>query len=478
MNGSDRDSLPSVLLIASDTIGPRMAGSGIRYWNLARQIGAQQQVTLAIPAATKLDAPSGVTIVPYGGAGTTEEQRGTRLANLVAEHDIVVAQHLPYLYTDSAVLASRALVIDLYAPWILEKLEYSRVDPQRGEADRKDDVTILNRLLQLGDFFLCASERQRDFWLGALAAAGRIELAHAQTSPTLRSLIDIVPFGLPDQRPIRTGPGPRATIEGIDADDLVLLWSGGLWNWLDPLTAIRGIALVASENPRVKLVFMGTRSPGAQVAEMLVVDQATALAVELGVRDTHVFFNDWVDYDDRQNWLLDADATISLHTETVESRFAFRTRMLDNLWCGVPCVVTSGDVLADLVVSEGIGEVAPPGDVQAVASAIRALLDPDRARAVRANLARAASVYTWERVSQPLLTYCRAPWRLGTTRGSDSQASYLAQLERLYSETATYARGLEQVVEEKNRALSDQKPRSGRVARPDRGALFRRDRRG
>ncbi len=54
---------PSVLLIASDTIGERMAGSGIRYWNMARVIGAQQPVTLATPGPVSLAAPPGVSLV-------------------------------------------------------------------------------------------------------------------------------------------------------------------------------------------------------------------------------------------------------------------------------------------------------------------------------------------------------------------------------------------------------------------------------
>ncbi len=244
-----------------------MAGSGIRYWNLARVIGQQQPVTLAAPNAVALDPPPGVTIVSYAGAN--EDERGRALVELIREHEVVIAQHLPYLYADAELLESRFLVVDLYAPWVLEKLEYSRIDPQRGEPNRKDDVTILGRLLALGDFFICASERQRDYWLGALTVAGRIELAHVQADPTLRNLIDVVPFGLPGPLPVPTGPGPRETFAGIGRDDPIVLWNGGLWNWLDPLTAIRATGLLAAgAHPDVRLVFMGTRSPGAQVAEM------------------------------------------------------------------------------------------------------------------------------------------------------------------------------------------------------------------
>ncbi|HMM42669.1 MAG TPA: glycosyltransferase family 4 protein [Thermomicrobiales bacterium] len=466
---------PSVLLIASDTIGERMAGSGIRYWNMARVVGQQQPVTLATPSTVSLSAPHGVTLVAYGGPGTSEDERGNRLAALVAEHDVVVAQHLPYLHADPDALASRHIVVDLYAPWVLEKLEYARLDPERGEPNRRDDLTILERLLGLGDYFLCASERQRDYWLGALTVAGRLEPAYLQADPALRSLIDVVAFGLPADKPRKTGPGPRSVFPGIGDDDPLLIWNGGVWNWLDPLTAIRAVAALTGTLPELRLVFMGVRSPGAQVAKMGIVDDAIALASELGVLNRNVFFNDWAPHDERQNWLLEADAALSLHVKTVEARYAYRTRVMDILWCGLPAVVSDGDVLADLVRDEDIGELARPGDVASVAAAIERVLEPDRGHAIRSRLADVAARFTWEQVCAPLLRYCRKPWKLSPSRGGDPSAEYLARLERMYSETAQYARHLEAAVAERDMELA---ARRKRRTRPDLNSLFNRTKRG
>jgi len=441
--------VPQVLVIASDTIGERMAGSGIRYWNFARVLGAQQAVTLATPNETTLEPPPGVTCVSY--SAPTEDERGAILTRLIEEHQVVVAQHLPYLFADPDLLASRHLVLDLYAPWVLEKLEYSRIDPVRGEPNRKDDVTILSRLLSLGDYFLCASERQRDYWLGALTVAGRLELGHIQADPELRNLIEVVPFGLPGEMPVMTGDGPRESFPAIGPNDPVLIWNGGLWNWLDPLTAIRATGILASQgHENVRLVFMGTRSPGAQVAEMSMVGDAIALANELDLLDTNVFFNEWVPYDERHNWLLQADIALSLHYPTVEARFSFRTRLLDNLWCGIPTVATRGDVLADLVSQEGIGWTVAPGDAVDVAGAIKQLLDRETGQRVRSRIATVAGEYTWEMVTRPLQDYCRNPRRAAERRTDLPADVYLHDLERLYTETAQYARDLERAVELKN----------------------------
>jgi glycosyltransferase involved in cell wall biosynthesis len=443
-----------VLLIASDTIGPNMAGSGIRYWNLARVLGARQPVTLATSTAVELAAPPGVTLRSY--AGPDNDARGHALSTLIEEHDIVLAQHIPYLYTDSEILRARFLIVDLYAPWILEKLEHARIDAEVGEPNRKDDVAILNRLLSLGDAFICASERQRDFWLGALAVAGRLETAQAQRDPELRQLIDVVPFGLPSELPLRNGPGPRAQFPAIGDDARLILWNGGLWNWLDPFTAIRAMALVVERESRARLVFMGVHSPTAEIAKMRVVDDARELAAQLGLLDRIVFFNDWVPYDQRQNWLLEADLALSLHQSSLESRFAYRTRMLDNLWCTLPLVATTGDVLADLIEREQIGIAVPPADPSAVADAIVAALDPQRQTTFRENLGRIAENHAWEVVAQPLLRWCAGPLRAHSALSDNPRDDYIHGLERIYSETAEYARHLEQVIAEKERQIASQ----------------------
>ncbi|NJP07416.1 MAG: glycosyltransferase family 4 protein, partial [Chloroflexaceae bacterium] len=76
---------------------------------------------------------------------------------------------------------------------------------------------------------------------------------------------------------------------------------------------------------------------------MVMYDQTVALADELGLRDTTVFFNDhWVPYTERGRYLLEADIGISTHLEHIETRFAFRTRVLDYIWAGLPMVVSDG----------------------------------------------------------------------------------------------------------------------------------------
>jgi glycosyltransferase involved in cell wall biosynthesis len=275
------------------------------------------------------------------------------------------------------------------------------------------DRAVLTRLVRAGDVFLCASERQRDFWTGWLAAAGRVNPYTHAADPSLSSLLLIVPFGLRDKPPTGTQPVFRGVTPGISSGDFVVLWGGGIWNWFDPLTLIRAAAMLVDDLPTLRVLFPAPTSPSEQVLPMRMAMEARALSDSLKLTDRVVFFGEsWVPYEQRGAMLLEADLGVSLHLEDVETRFSFRTRVLDYLWAGLPILTTEGDSMADLVATEDLGAVVPYGDAAAVAEAIAALaLGPDRRRACAIRSAAVAARFHWSAVAAPLAEFCRAPYR-------------------------------------------------------------------
>jgi glycosyltransferase involved in cell wall biosynthesis len=222
--------------------------------------------------------------------------------------------------------------------------------------------------------------------------------------PSLRSFIDLVPFGVPTAppAPLPGAPGPRERFPTIGADDEVVLWNGGIWNWLDAPTAIRAVAALAERRPHVRLVFMGASMHGAGRRAH---EEARRVAAELGVLDSRVFFNtEWVRYAERANWLLAADCAVSTHVDHLETRFAFRTRLLDCFWAGLPVVCTSGDDLAALVEREDVGATVPEREPAAVAAALERVLARGRA-GFAAALGRVAADFAWPRVAEPLVRF-------------------------------------------------------------------------
>ncbi len=125
-----------------------------------------------------------------------------------------------------------------------------------------------------------------------------------------------------------------------------------------------------------------------------------------------MFFNEtWVPYEERQNFLLEADVGVSTHGFHLETTLAFRTRILDYLWAALPMVVTKGDSFCELVKREELGVAVPPEDVDALADALeRTLFDEEFAERARANIRRVQERVRWENVLEPLTSYVRDPW--------------------------------------------------------------------
>ena len=184
------------------------------------------------------------------------------------------------------------------------------------------------------------------------------------------------------------------------------MWGGGLWNWFDPLTLVEAAVKAADKVPEIKLVFMAGRRPRSREGEGGMGEQTRDLARALDPEGRVVrFFEDWVPYAGRTNFLLDADVGVSTHPDHVETRFSFRTRLLDYVWSGLPVVVSDGDGWADLVREHNLGVVVPPGDVDGLTDALVAMAeDPALRLAGRRGAAELAASLTWEQApSRPLL---------------------------------------------------------------------------
>lgn len=263
--------------------------------------------------------------------------------------------------------------------------------------------------MQRGDFFLCASERQRHFWLGQLAGLGRLNPLTYAADNSLNNLLALVPFGLPSAEPVRTGAGMRGVVPGIGPDDKVIIWGGGIYNWFDPLTLIAAIDLLRRRHPQVRLFFLGMQHPNPLVPKMQMAAHARELADQLGLTGSHVFFNEkWVPYDDRQNYLMDADVGVSTHFEHIETTFSFRTRILDYLWARLPIVTTRGDGFGDLVAAEGLGVAVPERDPEALAAALDSMLfDVTAIERARNNVEVVRAGFTWDKALDPLVRFCR-----------------------------------------------------------------------
>jgi glycosyltransferase involved in cell wall biosynthesis len=387
-----------VLVFSAEPVGAAMAGPAIRALELACALAEHCEVTLAAPAPSDPgDAP-----VELLEAGMADFER---LIEAFRRHDVVLAQGLPPQLLRYVARMPIRYVADLYDPLIFEMLEAmgsGATSPQRASKSLLAQCAV-------ADLVICASEKQRDLWLGGMGLAGLIDPDRYRRDPTFRSFIDVVPFGLPDRPPQRSKPVLKGVWPGIGEDDRVLLWLSGVWRWLDALTPIRAVERLRAEGRAVHLVFVGIDRPALDPARIpSSAEEAIAFASERGLEGECVHFHrGWVPYAERQAYLLESDLGVCAHHDHLEARFSFRTRVLDHLWAGLPSVVSSGDAIGELVERRGLGRAVAPDDAEGFAAACAALLDDPEAYATAVErVHQVAPAFHWREAARPLVEFC------------------------------------------------------------------------
>jgi len=395
-----------VLIISTDAVGKRMAGPAIRCWEFANVLSKEHEVVLAIPNQTDLDSTD-FQIDSYQG-----EQGSAILNHWVTWCDVLICQG--FVLNDYPFLqkAGKPIVVDIYDTLSLEILELFKY---KGVEERVDvhqaRLSMLNEQLKIGDFFICSSEKQRDFWIGAMSSLNRVNPRVYDSDKTLRAFIDVIPFGIPAVAPRHSKRVLKGVHENIKEDDKLILWAGGIYNWFDPLTLIRALGLIAKERKDVKLFFMGLKHPNPDVSEMEIVRDAINLSKDLGLYEKQIFFNfGWVPYEERQNYLLEANIGVTTHPQHLETEYSFRTRIMDYIWANLPIVFTKGGPISEMIERYELGKTVEAENPDELAAALLELLDnPKLYESFRENMKNLASRFIWEDIAEPLRIFCSDP---------------------------------------------------------------------
>ena len=395
-----------ILVLSRGVVGRDMASAGVRAYHMARVLAEQlpeAEVTLSVPNVPDISSPHPrLRITSYTNALSGFLQ--------MLRHDVIISRNFPLHAV--ALFPGKLLALDFYAAFYSEWLALSRRLPQRAPrqlwmASRRH---LVNLQLTMADYVVCSSERQRDVWVGALCGLGLVTPGVFDRDPSLRRLVDVIPYGVRSGRPQRTRRVLKGVVPGIGEDDKVLIWNGSVMEWFDAPTVIQAMARVGRVRNDVKLFFLGTEHPDKVTGlRYEPLRRAVELSKELGLYGRSVFFNEgWVSYDETGDYLAEADLGVCAGFDDLEARFAFRTRFVDLFWAELPIVCTRGDELAARVEREPLGIVVPPQDADAFAAGVLRLLDDGELHArCRSNLAAVKEELSWERVMAPLVEFCR-----------------------------------------------------------------------
>ncbi len=367
--------MTSVLLVCPEPLGHRQpAGIGIRFIEIARVLAADgHRVTVLSPDGGSADGAAAVAMTPE------------QLARTAADTDMAVVQG----HAANALFAhGRPLptVVDLYDPFIIENLHYY---PERGPGVFQHDHATLVTSVTRGDFFLCASEAQRLFYLGFLLAAGRLNPVAFASDPHLDALIRVAPFGV---QPPRTRAKTRT-------HDLLF---GGIYDWYDPILAIDAVAIARKTIGDLTLTF--TTHPNPDLTPQGKAADAIAFVKKHGFGD-FIRFEPWVPYEQRGEFFDRFALALLTFRQSIETDLSMRTRVFDYLWGGLPVVTSSAPGTDEVLERYDAGVVVRSESAEAFADTIVTAFERDRS----GGAARFVNEHQWPRVLEPLREFARKP---------------------------------------------------------------------
>ena len=400
-----------VVILAPEPIRPKMAGMGIRALELARTLRGEFDVRLLVgnDPAEAAAAAGDIPVVPAPPGGLAAAAVGADAA-VVSGH---AANWWFHQVPDVPVAA------DLYDPFFVENLHYA---PTLGEETAVHDRATLSLALSRADFFLCASPEQRLFYAGALYAAGRIGPRNFPEDPVLAGLLAVVPFGVPAE----PADGDRAAGRRLldVSPDVPLVLFGGIYDWYEPDLLLEAWPGVLRRCPDAKLLFF--ENPNPETTPQRVYARARERARAIDPQGKSVLFSPWRAYASRADLYAGVDLLASISTEGLERDLAFRTRLLDAAWGGVPSVSVAGGPLAKELEQAGAGRRVA-GTASALAEAvIQMLSDREERGKTSAAARRFAASRAWPAVAAPLAAWCREarvnPGRLPLPAGKESHS--------------------------------------------------------
>lgn len=399
--------MKNILIISHGEIGTQMAGTGIRYHYMAETL-----------TAAGFDVTVGFFSPEYLPDDAFKRSYNVESINVHDFHksfkwaDAIIALWVSEAIIDFCNTEKKLLVFDVYAPVPVENLAqkvFSRKPIT--EADEFAYIASLKdyrKFFENGDAFLFSNERQVDFWLGYVFGAGQVTpKTYLKRDVFKQSLI--APMGIDtSQKLVPSKPLYKGVLPGVAKDDIVMVWNGGIYDWYDGVTLIEAMELVATINPKIKMIFPGTEHPNKTLPKWQESINTQQRAKELGVENKNVFFfKTWIDYHARIGFLLEADIAVYTHKPSIESEFSHRTRVLDHVLASLPTIATDGDFFAGYVKQHDLGKVVPAYDKVALANAIVELAKPENLKKAERNIQKIRSEFDWKNTLAPLVDYLR-----------------------------------------------------------------------
>ncbi|MGH2523626.1 MAG: glycosyltransferase family 4 protein, partial [Anaerolineales bacterium] len=290
-------------------------------------------------------------------------------------------------------------VIDFHGPHILE-----RAFQNQGEVAANALLKI--EALRKADYYVCAGEKQKSYFLAWLLISG-IDVTQDR--------IGVVPVCLSPELPEPEPPTGAAHF----------VYGGVYLPWQDPTLGLITVAEVLAERGTGTLSIFGGGHP---VNPIEVPPLFRTLEKQLKAHP-RVRFEGIRPRDEVIEVYRRATAAVDVMVHNYERELAFTTRTVEYLWCGLPVIYNNYAELSSLIAEYEAGWVLDPLDREGLARIVRGILaQPELAHERGRNAQRLVRErLTWERATEPLAAFLRAP-RLRPSNALDLPAQVALEL--------------------------------------------------
>lgn len=328
-------SLVILLEVSPDQIrGGYLRGRLLQIAKVFREVGWK----LSIGAPTSLESFEGIPCKPVRSRNLARQLEGASLAL------IFLSTHPHWVH--SAHTAGVPVLLDASnLPW-LERHEWLKRFPTlRIKMLDRVNHALMDESIRCADGVLVSHARQSEYVVSRNRRALPLEFPFLQEAPPERATTL-----LPLQKPY-------------------FVWGGGLWPWFDYDTLFAAIRLYRKLGGLGKLVIPVGKSEFSDFQENLL----QGIEKDETLKESCILLKDWLPREAWEGVLEGAMAGICCQPNTQETRYAFRTRVLDYLRLGLPVLSTEGDSLGGLAAAANAGVLHSFGGDEELAKQMFAL---------------------------------------------------------------------------------------------------------
>jgi len=372
--------MKKILVVSGDILplpGFPTSGAGLRAWGLGQGLIANGfQVIFAMPIGWKSAdlplPPLNFEVYRWHPYNLEKVIRDSR-------PEAVIFCHWP------AVQIRRRLdiptIIDFHGPHALERA-FQGLEASGWNSLQKIEA------LRKADFFLCAGDKQKVYFLAWLLISG-FDLK--------KTPIASVPVCLSPDLPLR----------GPDQEEPILVYGGVYLPWQDPTAGL----LTAAETLEQERVGILKLFGGGHPFIPLEVPPLFQELEERLKRFSRVSFEGIRPHDELVSFYSRATAAVDLMAFNYERELAFTTRTVEYLWCGLPVIHNDFDELAVLIREYDAGWVLDPEDRTSLQTIISGILHHPEQVHIKSRNAQTLvrDRLTWDKAVRPLVDFLKDP---------------------------------------------------------------------